>query len=138
MRSFEVFVMSKFVRDVFTMNAILSKIDQLDAAVHTFVRMWSYDQKLYPKLFDLLGFKLEDNNMRINPFDLVQPQSCSIDMKTNRLEFNTLLYNLSANYQILQMVPFVLLRDSEEDGNICIMKYKGPQYAVFRFALQLK
>lgn len=61
------------------------------SATSSFVRSSIYDKKIEPGLFDLLGIDLTENHMGINPYDLIQPLSCSLDIMNRRIEFNTMI-----------------------------------------------
>lgn len=82
-------------------------------------------------MFDHLGFKFDTNNKRISHYDLITPRKCSIFPKESRLEFETYIYNLSSRFEIMRAEPFKLLRENDND-EICLLKYSGPKFAVYR------
>lgn len=87
--------------------------------------------RIHPAFWHYLNLDVPITSIksRYDPYNLISPQSCAIDIEWNPLFFKTLKYNPSVDYTIVNANPFTLLK--KNSGLYCTYKYVEPTWLYF-------
>jgi hypothetical protein len=83
-------------------------------------------------MFDILRLSvpIAPKNLRIDPFKLIKPKSCTVYEAEQKIVINTMVYNASVKYHVLGAKPFTMINKTSEN-TICLVNYFGPHYVLF-------
>ena len=72
---------------------------------------------------------ISQTNPKIQPFKLIFPKKCIVDLLNKKITFHTMVFNESLKYHALKANSFSILNSTGKE--YCIFNYKGPQFVLY-------
>lgn len=87
--------------------------------------------QIHSQMFDVLKLDLafKKGYSKIDPFKLIMPKYCTSDVENKKLSLDTMVFNASIKFHVLEAQPFTLLNQTSKN-EVCLVNYIG-----FRFVL---